>query len=112
MVLLARPGSYGVAKDSRCGTYGPEALEDIEVDIVLGDLLEDGRDRGRGAQTVNGRVARKKISSQSNLSPRRVRCVLDRGELTELRTPSRAVPTMSEQKQGNKGKDPQMKASE
>ena len=27
-------------------TYGPEALEDVEVDIVLGDLLKDGGERG------------------------------------------------------------------
>ncbi len=27
-------------------TYGPEALEDVEVDIVLGDLLKDGGDGG------------------------------------------------------------------
>jgi hypothetical protein len=31
----------------RCGgcTYSPEALEDVQLNIVLGNLLEDGGDR-------------------------------------------------------------------
>jgi hypothetical protein len=33
--------------ENRGCTYGPEALEDVEVDIVFGNLLEDGRDRSR-----------------------------------------------------------------
>jgi hypothetical protein len=33
--------------ENRGCTYGPEALEDVEVDIVFGNLLEDGQVRRR-----------------------------------------------------------------
>jgi hypothetical protein len=50
-----------VARKELASTYGPEALEDVQVDIVLRDLFEDGRESicrcqvGR-AQTRDGRV--------------------------------------------------------
>lgn len=53
MIELAN-GLYG--ESCRGCTYGPEALEDVQLDIVLGNFFEDGRDRSRRAQTGNGRV--------------------------------------------------------
>ena len=51
-VVFVKLGAKGLGG----GTYGPQALEDVEVDIVLGDLLENGGDGGSRGQTRNGRV--------------------------------------------------------
>lgn len=48
-------------------TYGPEALEDVEVDIILGHLLEDGLE---GSRRRDGRHAgHGRVSGASKVSP-------------------------------------------
>jgi hypothetical protein len=49
--------SVGIGEDFE-GTYSPEALNDVEVDIELGHFIEDGEVVLGLVQTLDGRVNR------------------------------------------------------